>query len=142
MKVTRPRNTEEAQYSLAYPVAAAIIDGQFGLRQVLGERLEDEAILGLADKVEIVFSTELEDAFPGRCLCEVEIITEEGQSYCSGAVAAKGDAGIPLSDKDLERKFRQLAGTVLDVRKVEDLIEMVWHLEELEDVGHLIKDLR
>ena len=142
MKVTRPRNTEEAQYSLAYPVAAAIIDGQFGLRQVLGERLEDEAILGLADKVEIVFSTELEDAFPGRCLCEVEIITEEGQSYCSGAVAAKGDADIPLSDKDLERKFRQLAGTVLDVRKVEDLIEMVWHLEELEDVGHLIKDLR
>ncbi len=142
MKVTRPRNTEEAQYSLAYPVAAAIIDGQFGLRQVQRDRLEDEAILGLADKVEIVFSTELEDAFPGRCLCEVEIITEEGQSYCSGVVAAKGDADIPLSDKDLERKFRQLAGTVLDVRKVEDLIEMVWHLEELEDVGHLIKDLR
>jgi len=142
MTVVKPRNTEEAQYSLAYPVAAAIIDGEFGLKQVLGERLEDEAILELADKVEIVFSYELEDAFPARCLCEVEIITDGDQSFRSGVMAAKGDLDIPLSDKELERKFRQLAGSALDARKVQNLIEMVWQLEELENVRHFTKELR
>jgi 2-methylcitrate dehydratase PrpD len=142
MTVVKPRNTEEAQYSLAYPVAAAIIDGEFGLKQVLGERLEDEAILELADKVEIVFSYELEDAFPARCLCEVEIITDGDQSFRSGVMTAKGDLDIPLSDKELERKFRQLAGSALDARKVQNLIEMVWQLEELENVRHFTKELR
>jgi len=109
---------------------------------VLGERLEDEAILELADKVEIVFSYELEDAFPARCLCEVEIITDGDQSFRSGVMAAKGDLDIPLSDKELERKFRQLAGSALDARKVQNLIEMVWQLEELENVRHFTKELR
>jgi 2-methylcitrate dehydratase PrpD len=142
LTVTRPRNTEEAQYSLAFPVAAAIVDGEFGLKHVLGERLQDEAILQLADKVEIALSKELEDAFPERCLCEVEIITEEGQRYGSGVVAAKGDHDIPLSDKHLERKFRELAGCAVDPGKVQDLIEMVRHFEEVENVGRLIEELR
>lgn len=141
LTVTKPRNTEEAQYSLAYPVAATITDGEFGLKQVSGDRLKDENILKLADKVEIVFSHKLEDEFPGRCLCEVEILTDGNQGFRSGIIAAQGDPDIPLSDEKLEAKFRQLAGSVLDGSKVENLIEMAWHLEELEDVRHLIKYL-
>lgn len=141
LTVVKPNNTEEAQYSLAYPVAATLIDGEFGLKQVLGDRFEDENILELADKVEIVFSDKLEDAFPERCLCEVEIFTNRNQSFRSGVMAAKGDPDIPLSDRELARKFRQMVGSALNARKVEDLIEMVWHLEELEDVKHLIKYL-
>jgi len=142
MTVVKPRNTEEAQYSLAYPVAATIIDGEFGLKQVLGNRLEDEVILELADKVEIVFSDKLEDEFPERCLCEVEIINDGNQSFRSGIMTAKGDPDIPLSDKELEMKFRQLVGSALNARKVQNLIEMLWHLEELKDVRHFIKELR
>ena len=141
MTVVKPRNTEEAQYSFAYPVASTIVDGEFGLKQVLGDRLEDEVILELADKMEIVFSDKLEDEFPERCLCEVEIITDGNQRFRSGIMTAKGDPDIPLSDKELEMKFRQLAGSAQDARKVQHLIEMVWHLEELEDVRHFTKKL-
>jgi len=141
MTVVKPRNTEEAQYSLAYPVAATIIDGELGLKQVLGDRLEDEAILELAEKVEIVFSDKLEDEFPERCLCEVEIFTDGNQSLRSGIITAKGDPDIPLSDKELERKFCQLAGSVLNERKLEDLIEMVRHLEKVEDIRHFLEVL-
>jgi len=108
---------------------------------VLGDRLEDEAILELADKVEIVFSDKLEDEFPERCLCEVEIITDSNQRFRSGIMTAKGDPDIQLSDKELEMKFRQLAGSALNARKVQNLIEMVWHLEELKDVRHFTKEL-
>jgi 2-methylcitrate dehydratase PrpD len=141
LTVVKPHTTEEAQYSLAYPVAATIIDGEFGLKQVLGDRFEDENILKLAEKVEIVFSNELEDAFPERCLCEVEIFTDGNQSLRSGIMTAKGDPDIPLSDKEMERKFHQLAGSVLNERKLEDLIEMVWHLEKVEDMRRFLKEL-
>lgn len=142
MRVVKPRDTEEAQYSFAYPVAATIIDGEFGLKQVVGDRLKDKAITELAERVEITFSDKLEHAFPERCLCEVEIITDGKQSLRSGIMAAKGDSDIPLSDKELEKKFRQLAGSVFESRKVEDIIEMVRHLDELDYVERLINLLR
>ena len=40
-----PRNTEEAQYSLAFPVAAALLDGEVGPIQVLPPRLHDPDLL-------------------------------------------------------------------------------------------------
>ena len=141
LTLVKPRNTEEAQYSLAYPVAATLIDGEFGLKQVLGGRFEDQSILEMAEKVEIIFSDKLEAAFPERCLCEVEIFTNGNQSFRSGIITAKGDPDIPLSDKELEGKFRQLAGSVLDETKLEKLIEMVWHLENVEDMRDFVNVL-
>jgi len=141
MTIVKPRNTEEAQYSIAYPVGATIIDGEFGLKQILGDRFEDENILELADKVEIIFSDKLDNEFPERCLCEVEIFTDVNQRFRSGIMTAKGDPDIPLSDKEFERKFRHLAGSVLNAKKVQNLIEIVWHLEELKDVRYFTKGL-
>jgi 2-methylcitrate dehydratase PrpD len=39
-----PKNTEEAQYNLAYPVAAALYDGQVGPSQVLPPRIFDNSL--------------------------------------------------------------------------------------------------
>jgi trimethylamine:corrinoid methyltransferase-like protein len=55
-----PRNTEQAQYNLAYPVAAALIDGELGPRQVLPPRIHDGAVLALADRVEAEVAPEYE----------------------------------------------------------------------------------
>ena len=46
-----PKNTEEAQYNLAYPVAAAILDGEVGPVQVLPPRLHDRRLLQLLDRL-------------------------------------------------------------------------------------------
>jgi 2-methylcitrate dehydratase PrpD len=141
LKVRKPRNTEEAQFSLAFPVAAAVVDGQVGPCQVL-EKLTDPRILAVAEKVEAVLSPELEQAFPGRCLSDVEIRTDDGQRWRSGVIGARGDPDNPLSDEQLREKFRSLAGYVLPEKRVEALLDQVDRIEEVEDVNALVELLR
>jgi len=53
-----PQNTEEAQYNLAFPVAAALQDGAVGPAQVLPPRLFDADILDLAGRLEVEVAAE------------------------------------------------------------------------------------
>ena len=81
-----PKNTEEAQYNLAYPVAAALYDGQVGPSQVLPPRIFDNSLLELADKVEVEVASEFEQIFPQKTYAEVVIRTEDGRELTSGPV--------------------------------------------------------
>ncbi len=140
--VTRPRNTEEAQYSLAFPVAAAAVDGEVGPTQVL-EKLTDARILALAEKVEAVLSPEMEEAFPARCLSEVEMHTQAGRVWRSGVMAARGEPDNPLSDDELLAKFQALVGYVLPAdRRVAHIIDLVGNIEQMPAVNELVQLIR
>ena len=49
----RPADTEGAQYSLPFPVAAALHFGQLGPKELSGPSLHDEGVLALADLIEL-----------------------------------------------------------------------------------------
>jgi len=54
-----PSTTEEAQFNLAWPVAAMLVDGEIGPHQTGEHRLKDPVIRNLARRVEVVESEEL-----------------------------------------------------------------------------------
>src|ERR687894_3076679 len=108
-----PRTTEEAQFSLPWPIACALIDGVVGPEQVTGESLADPARRELAARVEVVADAELERAFPEQALAWVEIETTEGGRARSKILAAQGDAGTRFNDMELIKKFRNLTEPVL-----------------------------
>ncbi len=56
MSKIHPRDTDDAQYNIAFPIAAALIDGEVGPRQVFPPRLFDADILELVDKVHCITS--------------------------------------------------------------------------------------
>ncbi len=84
----RPRTTEEAQYSLTWPVAVALARGAFGVDDVLEPAFADEAVARLAALVEIEVAPELEAEFPGRRLAQ---LTADGNS--SDVCEAPGEPG-------------------------------------------------
>ncbi len=91
----RPRTSEEAQVSLPYPVAAALVLGRFGPSEVQDDNLTNAAVLDLASRVEMVADSHLQEQFPARALADVELVTADGRSRRSGAVQAAGDADDP-----------------------------------------------
>src|SRR3712207_7335699 len=107
LRSVAPRSTEEAQFSLAWPVACALIDGEVGPEQVTGESLTDPVRRRLAARVEVVVDAELEEAFPERALAWVEIETMDGSRARSGVLGAWGDAGTRFGDTELTKKFRR-----------------------------------
>ena len=56
---------------------------------------------------------------------------------------AGGDVDVAdverLSDEDLERKFHGMATKQMDDEQVDELIETVWNVESLDDVGDLAR---
>ena len=137
-----PKTTEEAQYSLAWPVAAALVDGGVGPEQVVGARLQDTRIRTLASRVEAVVSPDLEARFPAEALCEVEIVTKDGTAYRSGICGARGDPGNPLTDTELSDKFRVLASPVIGPDGVAEIERAVEGLDQAPDLSALLSPLR
>lgn len=141
-----PTTTEEAQFNLAWPVAAMLVDGEIGPRQTLEDRLSDPLIRALAERVEIVESEELnrlcrlyEKGDPaGRFASEVTLVLTNGAEIPSGLVG--GGLSFPQPGWDervMEEKFRWLAGFVLDKPRIDRLVEMVWRFETVADVRQL-----
>jgi len=141
-----PTTTEEAQFSLAWPVAAYIVDGELGPSQMLEPALRREDIRELAQRISVVESEELNRLYQlasagdpdGRYASKVTIDLRDGRSFVSDYV--EGDINYPQDIWDaesLESKFRWLASHVLAERQVEQCIELLRGFGDLPDVRAL-----
>ncbi|OPX39425.1 MAG: hypothetical protein B1H11_03190 [Desulfobacteraceae bacterium 4484_190.1] len=136
---TPPENTEQAQYNLSFPVAAALIDGEVGPKQVLPPRLYNSQILDLADRVHSEVSINFEKMFPSKACAEVVIETHQGKIFNSGPVEAMWEPPDTLpSDSELEEKFHWLVDPVLGQEKTDTLAALIWDLDKMEDLSILI----
>jgi len=146
-----PTTTEEAQFNVAWPVAAMLVDGEIGPGQTLESRLEDPDVRAVASKVELVESEELnelcrlyEQGDPrGRFASKVTVFREDGAAFDSGLV--EGSFRFPFppwSRERMEDKFRWLVRYVLEDGCIDRLLEMAWHFEDVADVAALTELVR
>ena len=135
-----PSNTEEAQYNLPYPVAAALIDSEVGPRQVLPPRIFDPAIIELVDRIEIEVDDEMERAFPAKTYVEVILRTKDGEEFASGRMEPIWEPPATLpTDTELKDKFIRLVSPLLGDDRTRKLLTMVWDFDEIEDARRLIE---
>lgn len=134
----RPATTEEAQYSLPFPVAAALAHGQLGLAQLSGVGLEDQHVLRLADRVELLDDPELSSRFPAERVARVRIETTGGVVADSGDTIAPWDAANPPTDEELIEKFRWLASESISSARTDELVDVILNCAEMTDAGRLV----
>ncbi|MEX1661546.1 MmgE/PrpD family protein [Thioclava sp. 15-R06ZXC-3] len=113
LAVRHPRSTEEAQYSTAFPVAAALARDGLGPAEVAQDSLSDPQINALADRIDFAESDAFNAAFPARRLAEVTLVLQDGRRLMSGPTEAGGDPETPTPDAKLREKYRAYAGPVL-----------------------------
>jgi 2-methylcitrate dehydratase PrpD len=143
-----PATTEEAQFNLAWPVAAMLVDGEIGPAQTLEDRLQDETIRSLATRVEVRESAELNELCRlfsigdprGRFASSVTVVLQDGRRLESGLVG--GGLVFPQpgwDEQTMEEKFHWLVDPVLGRDRADTLIDMVWSFEEQAGVTELIR---
>ena len=134
-----PKNTEEAQYNICFPIAAALLDREVGPAQVLPPRLFDTDIRQLMDKISIVPQERFQKHFPQKAESEVKLTTGDGRIFLSGEMPARWDpaSGLP-TDRELEDKFIWLAAPVLGRDTAKAVKNCVMALEEEPDLTRLI----
>ncbi len=130
-----PENTEEAQYNISFPIAAALLDGEVGPGQNLPPRLLDRDIRDMMDKISILAQDRFQENFPSKAESEVEITTTDGGVYRSGIMTARWEATNPPTDEELAKKFSWLVTPALGEEKADRLITAIMKLNEAEDLG-------
>ena len=138
LSVKAPRNTEEAQYNIAFPVAAALLDGEVGPRQVLPPRIFAPDLIALLSRVSTEVAGEHESAFPARACAEVFVETRSGKRYTSGRMESRWEDDAPPTDAQLQAKFTWLAGPVLGAAAAAELADRIWSMEGGARVGPVI----
>jgi 2-methylcitrate dehydratase PrpD len=138
LAVTHPATTEQAQYSLPYPVAAALTDGTVGPQQVLPPRIHDPALTGLAARVTMHVDAALEEQFPARALGRVVLHTTGGATYESGVHATHGDPDDPMDWDEIVAKFAALAQPHLDRDRQQQIVDRVADIAAAGTVAPLL----
>ncbi|WP_028309282.1 MmgE/PrpD family protein [Desulfitibacter alkalitolerans] len=138
LKAVSPKNTEEAQYNIVYPIAAAVADGEVGPKQILDDNLQNPQIIDVMNKIKILHDSRFDERFPEIAESEVQIITKSGQSFLSGPVRAKGDWDYPLSEKELIEKFFWLACHAVSEQKARDIVDLIENLDEQNHINKLM----
>jgi 2-methylcitrate dehydratase PrpD len=132
----------QGKFSMAYCVSAALLDGQVGLAQFDDARVQRPDVQAFMPKVRMFVHPEqtTRECLPTR-FSEVTMTLGDGRELRERITHAKGQPKNPLSDAELDTKFRDCAGRVLPADRVEAVLGAIRTLETVPDVSAIAKTL-
>jgi 2-methylcitrate dehydratase len=137
-----PRTRETADHSFPYCVAVALLDGKVTLRSFDSKRLTDQVLHELMQKLRVVPQPEFVGRYPQAMPTRITVRTKAGNTYVQQVDYPLGHPKNPMSDHEVEDKFRLLATGKLDRKRVNKVIDVVWKLDQLKDVSALMPLLK
>ncbi len=129
-----PRTGLEGKFSVYHAAAAAFLHGAAGEPQFSDACVRDPAVVALRDRVSAQADTSIR-----KTEAYVTIVLKDGRAHSRHVTHALGTLQRPLSDGDLEAKFRSLAADILTPGQVEEVITLCWQVTALEDAGALAR---
>jgi 2-methylcitrate dehydratase len=134
----RPKTRETADHSLPYCTAVALVDGDVTLDSFSDARLKDDSLLELVSRIKIHRDTELTARYPRGIPNRITVTLKDGSQFTEENEFPRGHDQNPMSDDEVEQKFRRLATRLLDEKTQSRVVEQCWNLETLSDVGELL----
>jgi 2-methylcitrate dehydratase PrpD len=129
-----PRVGLEGKFSVYHSAAIAIVDGAAGQAQYSDARVVDPVVVALRERVHAGVDSALsEDA------ALVRIRLKDGRTVERLVAHALGSVARPMSDRDLEAKFRGLCAPILTENAADAIIAACWGLDASADIGALAR---
>ncbi len=128
-----PTTRETADHSLPFILSAVLIDGEFSDAIFSEERIRDSRVHALADKISVKEDADYTRQFPSAIPCRLEIRTCRGELKTATIDYPRGHVRNPMSDGEVETKFRTLAGRVLPAARVDSALKQLWNIDQERD---------
>jgi 2-methylcitrate dehydratase PrpD len=138
----KPKTGYAAKFSGPFTVATALLGGGglgVSLDDFTDEAVKDRVKLDLASRVRCVTDEKCDRIFPNQFPAVLRVWLKSGEEREARVSHNRGGPENPLSNEELETKFRTNAGQVLPVGQVEELEEVLRSLAEAEMVDDVIK---
>ncbi len=130
----RPESIVDAQFSMPFGAAVAILYNKAGLGEFHLSKIRSEDVRQMMRKVECFVDPELDKTFPKQWCATAEIFTKNGQRYFTKVEYCKGDPENPLTWEELIEKFHDLSHRVMIKEKRLKIVDQVKNFEKIRDV--------
>jgi len=129
-----PTTYHEAQVSLPFSVAIAMVEGKALLEQYSDKNIRNKELKRLAGlaKFETV-------SLPRGVSVRITATQSDGKKFTSQVDYPKGSIQNSMSDEELRVKFMSLAAPVIGDKKAATLADMAMNVEKVSSVGELTK---
>jgi 2-methylcitrate dehydratase len=136
-----PETRETADHSIPYLVAAAFQDGAVTPASFAPSRIKDPALRPLIKKLTVVEEQEFTRRYPAESCTRIEVTTTDGRRVAAETSCPKGHYRNPLTDGEVEAKFRGLASGALGAEGCDRVLAQVWNLENAATLDGLFDSL-
>jgi 2-methylcitrate dehydratase PrpD len=129
-----PRNGLEAKLSVHHCAAAAIIFGAVGVKEFTDACAIHPAAVALRARVAPTIDENM-----AADAADIVISLKNGTGHHAFVAHARGSLDRPMSDADLEDKFRALAAWGFSTCNAYDVIELIWSFDNINDAAALAR---
>jgi len=133
-----PQTRETADHSLPYMLAVALVDGRVTPASFEPKRFLDPSLRPLMNRIRVAENPELTRRFPAELPSQIDVTTRSGRRLTERADYPKGHTENPMTDADVERKFRDLSEDALGKTQTAGVLETLWRLDEVLRIGAVL----
>ena len=136
-----PKTRETADHSIPWLVASALLEGPVSPDSFTNDRIANPALRDIMSRMTLVEVPQFTARYPGEYNCRMTLTGRGGQSHTAHTAWPKGHGSNPMSDADVEDKFRSFAGSQLTSGQCSRVLETIRGLENLENLDPLYDSL-
>jgi len=123
----------QGKFSVYHGAAVGLVRGKAGIQEYTDAAVNDPAVKRVRER-----ATAVGDAAITEDQARIEIDMIDGRKLSRFVEASIGNLARPLSDKQLDTKFRDQAVLALPAAQLEDVLAACWRLDALDDVGAFV----
>ena len=129
-----------AQMNLYYGLAVIAFDRMAFVDQYREDRLADPRIMDFITRIHAYSDAEIDAMGPAfRHAARVQVTTRDGRTFKQEILNRRGSPENPLSDEDVEYKFRHVVASCLAPQDLERIVTLCHELDTVKDVGELVE---
>ncbi|HWN50072.1 MAG TPA: hypothetical protein VNO18_09620 [Xanthobacteraceae bacterium] len=101
--------------------------------------LHDPRLLDLVSRVRCIPSAEADVHEKDYNLCDFEIVLKSGAQKSVRVEYHRGHRKNPMTDAEMEEKFRSLARKYLSAERIDALLRQLWTLDDMPKAATLVE---
>ena len=130
-----PTTHETADHSMPYVIAMALLDGEVTAASFEERRLADPAVVNLMQKIKVAAAPDLCALYPESAPGRVRVQMTSGEMHTAEIRYPKGHAKNPLTDAELEAKFRRIFADEGRTAQCEPALQALWAFDKTPDAA-------
>jgi 2-methylcitrate dehydratase PrpD len=123
----------QGKFSVYHGAAVGLVRGKAGIQEYTDEAVNDPHVKRVREH-----ATAVGDPSITEDQARIEVELADGRVLTKFVEQSLGNLARPLSDRQLDDKFRDQGVLALPAADVESLIKLCWQIDGLDDVGELV----